>query len=171
MVKRTVALFCFGLAATALPLPTRGEDFSTVAARSPGVCNVEVRMVEASGTSAGEGECSVPVNLSDVQNQLSALPFSDYRLVGAQGQDVLMQHEAKFAFSDPDSGMHALTITPQTSGEGKVELQMRWTGRKGETMLETKLRVENGKSVVFGTDKFLAGEKAGSVLCVQVRCP
>lgn len=105
--------------------------------------------------------------LVDVGEQLQALPFKSFRLLGSTERSVTLGDEAVFNVVAANQESHSIHIVPSELKNGKVGVSLNWYGPEGENLLDTKLMFTNGENILLGSEG--AGD-ASSILCLKIRC-
>ncbi|MCC6221262.1 MAG: hypothetical protein IT291_08500 [Deltaproteobacteria bacterium] len=128
----------------------------------PRGCLVTVRSLKASN-----GENRGHESISDLQEQLGALPFSSYEVIDSKQASLELSSRGRFDIAGLESSTHKVMVLPHFVADDQVQVTVDWQGPQGERLLSTKLKVVNNKSVVLGSD----GNDDGSmILCVRVNC-
>jgi hypothetical protein len=128
--------------------------------------NVRVRAIHAeSSAPIGEQSSAKRITrcsqLNDIDAKLKKLPFKSFSLLSSQSQRIeLMKRGTIFL-----AGGNELTIRPLYAESGKVGLWMRWTDGAGAKVLDTRLHMAMGESMVAGAD---AGQDSATVLAIEV---
>lgn len=128
--------------------------------------NVRVRAIHAeSAAPIGERSSAKRISrcsqLNDIDVKLKKLPFKSFSLLSSQSQRIeLMKRGTIFL-----SGGNELTIRPLYAEAGKVGLWLRWIDGAGTTVLDTRLHMAMGESMVAGAD---AGQDSATVLAIEV---
>jgi hypothetical protein len=112
---------------------------------------VRIRSVTAH---AGGSEFSIDPALQDIAGQLKELPFKTFKLVEERTGRFDMKSKGTLKFASGDK----VQIRPLYEEDGKVCLWFRWTDSGGEQVLDTRLHVEPGTSILAGTES--SNEKA-----------
>ncbi|GEM_PF-5719738 len=165
----SLILFCFSLIA-----PASGEESD-----QHQICEVRVRVLQGTrdqrarevGAPVGSKLDATPL-LQDVKSQLKPLPFEDYQIVDTVEEQIRVGNSRSFRLREADGEESSLRIEPhgflsKAQGESKILVSINWRGSAGEQLLDTKLKFENGKSMVIGTDK---AEDTSTILCVKFDC-
>lgn len=132
-------------------------------------CTVSLRVVE--GDQRVDESTLQPIKageaLVDLGDQLQALPFRNFRLLGSKERLIPIGDETVFNVVAADNESHSIHIVPSEIKNGKVGVSINWFGPTGENMLDTKVLIPNGENMVLGADG--AGDSS-SILCLKVRC-
>lgn len=100
-------------------------------------------------------------SIRDLELQLKHLPFSKFQLVEDQQEQLLMKSKEYIKLSNGDK----LSVRPLYMEEGKLCLWLRWVDSDGMQVLDTRLHIEPGKSILAGTE---SSEKRATVLAIGV---
>lgn len=99
--------------------------------------------------------------LRDINAKLKKLPFRTFTLVSSQAETIELRKKETLYLA----GGNELTIRPLYSEDGKVGLWLRWIDHDGAKVLDTRMHLATGESMVAGAD---AGEDAATVLAIDV---
>lgn len=128
--------------------------------------NIRIRAIRAE-TAAPSGErnrdkvINCEKTLHDIDGKLRKLPFHTFSLVSSQSERIdLMKKETLYL-----SGGNELTVRPLYSEHGKVGLWLRWIDSAGAKVLDTRMHLATGESMVAGAD---AGQDTATVLAIDV---
>lgn len=143
-------------------------SFSPMAVAQPGEklgCQVGVRLIEGvSGAESSKAQLSR--ELEPVRAQLLGLPFKAYRVLGYQESLVAVDEKEAFDFFVSQEKNFQIEIIPHRPGGQKVTFTLRWVdGSSGRRLVATRLRINNGSSVVLGTE-----DESSRSLLVSVTC-
>lgn len=136
----------------------------------PTNCAVRVRAIKGD-THNPEG-IKRPVTsgpmLKDLTKHLQALPYDHYRVLDVKEQPVPFGTVGEFKLAGEKNQTYELKIHPQSMVHRRIQLLVQWIGPHGESLLSSKLRVENGKNVVVGTDE--EGGDTSTMFCIFLNC-
>ena len=128
-------------------------------------CNVTVRVINGSGSAAGE-KLAFAEELSDVKDQLRALPFSMFTVIQTESERIKLREAGQFRLIDADNQRHILRLTPLAVIGEKVRIFVNWTGPRGETILATQLKIDNSQAMLWGTDR----SPGSTIMSVRLEC-
>lgn len=130
---------------------------------------VRVRVVKGQNRSAEYARRPMQSGplLKDLSKQLEALPFSSYRVIDVKEQPIRFGETGTFELAGAAQETHTISIAPQGRIHRKIQMMVDWHGPQGESLLSSKLRVENGKNVVLGTD---SSRDASTMICIHLNC-
>lgn len=100
-------------------------------------------------------------SIKDLELQLKHLPFTKFLLIDDQQEELSMKSKEYIKLSNGDK----LSVRPLYMNEGKLCIWLRWVGSDGMQILDTRLHIEPGKSILAGTE---SSEKRATVLAVGV---
>lgn len=100
-------------------------------------------------------------SIKDLELQLKHLPFTKFQLVGDQQEELSMKSKEYIKLANGDK----LSVRPLYMNEGKLCIWLRWVDSDGMQVLDTRLHIEPGKSILAGTE---SSEKRATVLAVGV---
>ncbi len=154
---RRIFLVCSGLV---------GVGSASIELALADAVNIRVRAIRAeTAAPSGENNSDKVINceksLQDIDGKLRKLPFHTFSLVSAQSERVdLMKKETMYL-----TGGNELTVRPLYAAQGKVGLWLRWTDSAGAKVLDTRMHLATGESMVAGTD---TGQDTATVLAIDV---
>ncbi len=136
---------------------------------SPGSCSVTLRVIKGSGNdNALKGVAPKVGNyLKDIKGQLQPIPYRSFKVLGDDKKYTALGSQASFAVSDAAGERHKLSVVPVDIVNKLVTLKVDWTSPSSESLLATKVDVENGKNVVVGTD---TRPGVSTIISIGVRC-
>lgn len=106
---------------------------------------VRVRSVSAL---PGEGEYSIDQSIQDLAAQLKQLPFKTFKLTEERTGRFSMKSKGTLKFASGDK----IQLRPLYEDEGRLCLWFRWTDSSGMQVLDTRLHLEPGTSILAGTE-------------------
>ena len=115
----------------------------------------------ASGQAIDEG-------LDDISSKLKNLRYKHFKLVCNQQVEVPLMKKRTVYLAEGNS----LTVRPLYIDEDKVGLWLRWLDGAGMRVLDTRVHLHDGESVITGTDGLPEPEsnaETGMVLAIEVR--
>ena len=139
------SLFGFLLSSVTLSLPALADDNALHAK-----CEIQVRLIKAE---RGEGKNAPPSLGEEEHSQLRQLPFGGYQTVSQKTATtssfvpVTLELETGKA-----SEKFQVSVTPHSLADNKVHYSLEWTAPGAKSVVATRLGVENGRSVMLGTD-------------------
>lgn len=157
VMLRRIFVVCSGLASIA---SAAADDALAEAV------TIRIRSIRAeTAAHGGEADAAKVINcarsLNDIDGKLRKLPFLSFSLVSSRSETIeLMKKETLFL-----SGGNELTIRPLYVEKGKVGLWLRWIDSAGAKVLDTRMHLATGESMVAGAD---AGDDAATVLAIDV---
>lgn len=102
----------------------------------------------------GDGEVLIDSSIQDLAVQLRQLPFKRFKLAEERSGRLSMKSKGTMKFSSGDK----VQVRPLYEEDGRVCLWFRWTDGSGMQVLDTRLYVEPGTSILAGTES--SDEKA-----------
>ena len=110
----------------------------------------------------GDGEAqSIDPSIKDLEIQLQRLPFTKFQLAEDRRELLSMKSKELIRLSTGDK----LSVRPLYMQEGKLCIWLRWVGADGMQVLDTRLHIEPGSSILAGTE---SSEKRATVLAIGV---
>lgn len=106
---------------------------------------VRIRSVTAQ---TGGSEFSIDPALQDLTGQLQQLPFKTFTLSEERSGRFDMMSKGTLRFASGDR----VQVRPLYEEDGRVCLWFRWTDGAGVQVLDTRLHVEPGTSILAGTE-------------------
>ncbi len=97
---------------------------------------------------SGEGEFSIDQSIQDLSGQLKQLPFKTFRLAEERTGRFTMKSKGTLKFASGDK----IQLRPLYKDDGRVCLWFRWTDGSGMQVLDTRLHLEPGTSILAGTE-------------------
>ena len=101
--------------------------------------------------------------VKDVAAQLRRLPFSEFRLMSETHQDVALKQKQII----PLSRGQMLAVRPLQYENERVTIWLKWCDNDGSEILDTKMRLEPGRSMLAGTESSDDGS-SGMILVIDV---
>ena len=145
------------------------EDGKTESSPAPKSCSIRVRAIKGEKLNTDGIKRSVKSGpmLQDLTKHLETLPYDHYRVLDVNEQQVVFGEKGEFKLRGERDEVYSLRVHPQTVVNKRIQLLVEWKGPNGESLLSSKLRVENGKNVVVGTD---SEDDASTMFCIFVNC-
>jgi hypothetical protein len=135
-------------------------------------CLVGLRIVEARGRANNlSPNREIVSDLSDVRTQLAPLPFLHFQTLARAQREIKVGVSGTFSANGAANERLQLTVIPEEilPKEKKVRYLVNWQGERGEELLSTDLKVQNGKSIVLVADSASSANDS-TVLCLNVTC-
>lgn len=110
--------------------------------------NVQVRTVQGSSLEPESIKYEFDKDLEDLRGQLSNLKYKRYKLISKQNQKIELDQVGSM---DLVSGQK-LRFKPTASDSKKTCLWLQWKDANDNEVLDTKIHVPNGHSMLAGTD-------------------
>lgn len=117
-----------------------------------GVFELEIRTIEASELLQGDApgvDRSIDARIEDLRSQLERLHYRNFRLMAAQRERVLPRRKTIF----PLAHGHQLAVKPLYIDGNRVGVWMRWVDGSGAEVLDTRMHLTCGESLITGTDR------------------
>ena len=156
MMLRRIFVICSGLAGV-------GASISQDALAE--AVTIRVRAIKAETSAPGEEETNKVINcehsLHDIDRKLRKLPYRTFSLVSSQSEKIEMMKKETLYLTDGNE----LTIRPIYADGGKVGLWLRWIDGSGAKVLDTRMHLATGESMVAGAD---AGQDGATVLAIDI---
>jgi hypothetical protein len=141
-------------------------------------CQIRVRLIRAVKEAVAKGKkvsADVP---SDDSEQLQALPFGSYRTVDEKSAETSSFTPANFILSSGSQNKDfSVVVTPNSLADNKVHYTLEWKAPGEQSVVATRLGVENGRCVMIGADlssEIKSGKKVKNDQCfiigVNVTC-
>ncbi|MCB0309941.1 MAG: hypothetical protein KDD42_01820 [Bdellovibrionales bacterium] len=110
--------------------------------------DVVVRVRALRGTHEGRHGLVVDERARDLEQQLNQLQFNKFKLVAAQRKVISLKGKETIPLTDGQS----LTVRPMYLEPHKVGLRLKWVDRAGACILDTRMHLTPGESMLTGTD-------------------
>ena len=123
---------------------------------------VNVRTLSASGSVGNSGAIVLDSKIEDLRSQLQDLHFGTYQLVSSRSEVIPAKKKQVMLL---DNGQK-LIIRPISSEKDRVCLWLHWQDASGIKLLDTRMHLESGKSMLAGTD---STDNNGMILAINVR--
>lgn len=138
------------IATRAVTVATRGEGVQTLSSRDD------------------TGEDS----LADLKQRMAPYPLSEFKLLGSAGESVDFGEDAEFSLMGVGDSVHRIVVAPREAMGNRVKFGLGWIGPNGDTLVHSKMAVENGNLIVVGADGSVAGDDDAhsTLLSVRVNC-
>jgi len=107
------------------------------------------------------GGVYIDKNLSDLAPQLSRLPFNHFSLMEAETETIPIKSKSSIHLMSGDT----LTVRPLGFDNGKYCLWFKWMDNAGVRIIDTRLHLEPGRSMLTGTD---GSNDTGTILAIDV---
>lgn len=135
----------------------------------PKNCSIRVRAIkgEILNTDGVKRLVKSGPMLKDLTKHLETLPYEHYRVLDVKEKPVVFGEPGEFKLHGDHDEIYSLTVHPQSVVNKRIQLLVQWNGPTGESLLSSKLRVENGKNVVVGTD---SEDDASTMFCILLNC-
>jgi hypothetical protein len=133
---------------------------------------IDVRVIQAQGRIEDPGTSDKPIpiridsRLSDLADKLRKLPFRGFVFVVGEQRRVPVRRKTTLPLTNGQS----LSLRPLYIDSEKVGLWVQWKDRVGTDILDTRMHLDLGQSMIAGTD-LLNDPSSGLVLAVQVSPP
>ena len=130
-------------------------------ALAAGRLTVQVTQVRATGREPGPKD--VDPALADLARALDSIPYHKLERVGTEQKSAAEGGTATFALR----GGYSLAVTPGGTDGKKVVLSVAIKDKKGDEVFSTRLRVNDGATVLIGKDFDEGGGRLYIVLTVK----
>ncbi len=130
---------------------------------------IVVRTIQAQGRIDEHLRSDKPIpiridsRLSDLADKLRRLPFRGFVYMSGDERTVPVRRKSVVALVNGQS----LALRPLYIDKEKVGLWVRWTDKSGAEILDTRMHLDIGQSMIAGTD-LLNDPSGGLVLAVEV---
>jgi len=150
---RRIFVVCSGLASIAAGNTAVLAEAVTIRVRAIRASGIDPSTATSFGDPTRTREINCPRTLGDINGKLSKLPYNSFSLVSSQTETIdLMKKETLYL-----TGGNELTIRPLYSENGKVGLWLRWIDSDGAKVLDTRMHLATGESMVAGAEVTDAG--------------
>lgn len=134
-------------------------------------CTVTTRLIEAK---RGKPKAAHGMEQEE-RDQLTALPlpYGRYQTLTQNKIETALGQKISFNLAEIKGKEYVVSVTPHSFSENKVHYTFEWKAPGDQSVVATRLGVENGRSVMLGTEVSQEGKKKGSrclVVGVKVRC-
>lgn len=134
---------------------------SAVAQGGSGSFELEVRTIRASDVGENTpGSGVIDPRLEDLRSQLEQLHYRTFKLLAAERERVLTRKKTIFSLIDG----HRFAVKPLYLDGNRVGVWMRWVDGDGAEVLDTRMHLTCGESIIAGTDR-----ESGEGMIVAVR--
>ena len=132
-------------------------------------CVVDVRSLKGSGPSDANysKELHVGEFIADLKDQLDPLPFSTFKTLSHERQQVPLLEKAIFRVQTARKDENTIFVEVECVSDSGARLQVDWNSDDGTSILSTQLRLQNGKNWVLGTDH---EDKSSTIVSIKVHC-
>ena len=138
-------------------------------ATSPGVevgtvsqVEVNVRVVKAENDiDDGYTSPRLDVRLDDIRAKLEQLPFRHFSYLSSERVIIPIKRKQIVTFASGQT----LALRPVYCEQEKIGLWLRWSEKNGDEILDTRLHVNPGESMLAGTD---SSPTTGLILAIDV---
>lgn len=133
---------------------------------------IDVRVIQAQGRIEDPVASDKPIpiridsRLSDLADKLRKLPFRGFVFLEGEQRRVPVRKKSVLPLMNGQS----LSLRPLYIDSEKVGLWVHWKDRAGADILDTRMHLDLGQSMIAGTD-LLNDPSGGLVLAVQVSPP
>ncbi|MCC6931952.1 MAG: hypothetical protein IT292_01675 [Deltaproteobacteria bacterium] len=130
---------------------TEGDDNEPL---NPNQCSVVVRTLKGydRGNDRISEEHQIKGELVDLKGQIENLPFGHFELIDAKTQIVNKNETGLFALKCALGKDHLVQVTPLGLDGIKSIVQVKWTGPAQENMVNSKMGITNGRTIMLGTE-------------------
>ena len=127
---------------------------------------VNIRAVRASDPAGVDsvGERKVDERLQDLSRKFHQLPFRTFSLVAAERRLISIKRRESIGLTSGQT----LTVRPLYADKERAGMWLRWQEADGAEILDTRLYVAYGESVIAGTDH---APGSGMILAIDVSQP
>jgi hypothetical protein len=133
-------------------------------------CRVSVRLIEADPQPEIQSVETEKVD-EEERKQLSGLSYGRYNVLAKARFNVKLGEKGSAELVDGSEGRYHVEVTPHTIADEKVHYTLEWKRTPDESLVATKVGVENGRSVMVGGAIPCPGKEKRSVLVgVNVKC-
>jgi len=147
------SIYLSSLVALALPSGVKAEE-NAIHAK----CQINVRLIQAvheieSKKHKQKQAKSAESLSSDEHQQLEALPFGAYNTVDRKSAETSSFTPVSFELAAGDSAGNenfTVSVTPHSLADNKVHYTLEWSTPREQSVVATRLGVENGRSVMIG---------------------
>ena len=101
--------------------------------------------------------------IKDVAAQLRRLPFNQFRLMSESHQEIALKQKQVI----PLNRGQMLSVRPLQYENERITLWLKWCDNDGSQILDTKMRLESGRSMLAGTESSDDGS-TGMILVLDV---
>lgn len=130
---------------------------------------VTVRAIEAEGSlplsenmqSTPERDVELDPRVEDLRQKLARLPFSTFRLVSSEEENVTLMGRRKIHLANGQS----LCVRPVERNGETITMWLKWKDTDGMSILDTRLNFALNESMVAGVE---GQENTGVILAVRV---
>lgn len=120
-----------------------------------------VRVVSA--VVGDRGNFLFDAGIKDVAAQLKRLPFSEFRLTSENHQEIALRQKLFI----PLNRGQVLAVRPLQYENERITIWLKWCDNDGSEILDTKMRLEPGRSMLAGTESSENGS-SGMILVIDV---
>lgn len=154
-----ISLSCGSLIGAAL---AKAQDFV-----EPRGIVVHVRTVMGYGTGAkaersARAHVTVDKQIEDLRSKLETLHYSRYRLVSSDSKIILVKRKETMLLI----GGQTLTLRPIYMDRQRMGMSLKWVGKQGAQLLDTRMHFNWGEDMLAGTE---SGEDSGVILAINVK--
>ncbi len=121
---------------------------------------VKVRVVKADNEENHAGR-AVDARLGDLQSKLERLPFHRFSVLSTESLVIPIKRKQTMTLASGQT----LTLRPVYCEQEKIGLWLRWAEKNGDEILDTRLHVNPGESMIAGTD---SSPSSGLILAIDV---
>ena len=101
--------------------------------------------------------------IKDVAAQLRRLPFNQFRLMSENHQEIALKQKQVIALNRGQM----LSVRPLQYDNDRITIWLKWSDADGSQILDTKMRLESGRSMLAGTESSDDGS-SGMILVIDV---
>jgi hypothetical protein len=112
---------------------------------------VVVRTIQATGAKdnvPSSKEPSLDPSLADLKQKLSMLPFSSFKLIGSNEEEISLKRKEVVRLPNGQT----IAFRPMYMNKERVGLWLSWRDTDGNDILNTRLHFDADESVLTGTD-------------------
>ncbi len=177
--------------------PTPAADPAPKVKASGARCEVAARLVEAKHKHRGKPDKKNVADPSEKESeeereQLKTLPYGSFETLSVQRSEVAIGETGTLELPQRGGAPFRVKVTPHSFADNKVHYTVQWTTpvetsgtlrqtqgeaagrstekRGEESVVATRLGVENGRSIMLGTDTLEGPKKRCLVVGIKVRC-
>jgi len=133
-------------------------------------CAVSVRLVEALKEGRTEAEVN-PEMPKDEASQLRGLPYGRFQTLSQKSFETPLGKVGVAELPRDKSSNFHIEVTPHSLVDGKVHYTLEWKAPGEESIVATKLGVENGRNVMIGGEVTCKESgKRSLIVGVRVKC-
>ena len=154
-----LSVLLFSLLLSVPNVEAERNQFSRLAKEGTKQVTITVRKVRAA--TGKKKKLAVDNGIKDLSSKLQKLPFTRFKLLSTYSEIVPVANRRTISIGEG----HNLTLRPLYIDGKKVGMWLRWQDHSGMKLLDTRMHLTSGESMITGTD---AAAGSGVILAIDV---